>query len=73
MSKGELNGTCNREACHGPGAVYFNHSTRKYYCSKCADMINEMNGMWAIDEFGHDLCTLSAKIIGEQDGAEHDV
>ena len=41
--KGQLNGSCNREACQKPGAVWFNRSTRQYYCPTCAHEINRWN------------------------------
>lgn len=59
MEKGTFNGKCNRTACQKPGAIYFNHSTRAYYCEECAEMINDMNRQDAYRLFGHDLCTLS--------------
>lgn len=57
MVKGAYLGLCNRRACLQPGAEWFNHSTRKYYCHSCAKLLNEVNADWAIPEFGHDLCT----------------
>jgi hypothetical protein len=40
--KGEYKGLCNRKACQSPhNVVYFNSSTRKYYCPRCAKMIND--------------------------------
>lgn len=56
--KGEKNGNCNREACQKPGAIYYNHSTRKYYCEDCAMILNDANRVDAMKMFGHDLCTL---------------
>ena len=58
--KGEKNGSCNRQACQKPGAVYFNHSTKRYYCEGCATLINNMNDDWAPGEYGHQLCTLDS-------------
>lgn len=40
---GEFQGPCNRTACREPGATFYNHATKKYYCGKCAGMINEVN------------------------------
>lgn len=40
---GEYGGLCNREACRKPHAVYFNRSTLKHYCQKCAEKINWFN------------------------------
>lgn len=59
--KGMKNGNCNRTACQKPGAVYYNHSTEKYYCAECATMINDMNRTDAIRLYGHDLCTLDTE------------
>lgn len=57
MEKGKLNGKCNRTACQQPGAVYYNHSTRAYYCAECADLINKVNPE-SKRIYSHDLCTL---------------
>jgi hypothetical protein len=32
---------CNRTACRAPGAIWWNTSTRAYYCTPCAHRINE--------------------------------
>lgn len=55
--KGEFGGSCNRFACQKPHAVWYNHSTRMYYCTMCARMINEANRTDAQRMFGHELCT----------------
>lgn len=55
--KGEKFGSCNRTACQKPGANWFNHSTRKYYCEDCAIDLNFHNADLSIDMFGHYLCT----------------
>ena len=57
MEKGIKNGRCNRTACQKPDAVYYNHSTMKYYCKSCADMLNEYNKKEAFELYGHKLCT----------------
>jgi hypothetical protein len=57
--KGDKNGNCNVTACQAPGAIYFNHSTRKYYCPNCAGRINRVNHNDAMRLFGHELCTLN--------------
>ena len=57
-NKGDYKGECNRTACSNESAVYYNHSTRKYYCEKCALLINDYNHRDAQVMFGHDLCTL---------------
>jgi uncharacterized Zn ribbon protein len=59
--KGELNGSCNITSCQKPNsATWYNHSTRKYYCSSCARRLNndEFNKRDVMKMFGHDLCTL---------------
>jgi hypothetical protein len=56
--KGEYQGNCNRTACQKPGAVWYNHSTRAYYCTACAHLINLHNHKEAQEMFGHALCTL---------------
>ncbi len=38
--KGVQGGNCNRTACQQPGATWYNKGTYKYYCAKCAEMIN---------------------------------
>lgn len=58
--KGLKGGSCNRTACQGPDAYYFNKSTRAYYCKTCADAINWPGG-WAdtLALYGtHLLCEL---------------
>jgi len=55
--KGEYNQECNRTACNNSAAVYYNHSTEKYYCKSCAMEINFWNKSDAMRLFGHDLCT----------------
>lgn len=61
-TKGDLGGICNRTACEtNYRALYYNHSTQKYYCFVCAEMINEANKADAMRLFGHELCTLDKK------------
>lgn len=77
--KGVYNQECNITSCQKPNsAVWFNHSTRKYYCSSCARRLNEdvFNARDAKEMFGHSLCTLEDKERGltitesiEQDNA----
>lgn len=55
--KGVYGGNCNRTTCQIPGATWFNHSTRTYYCRHCAYEINHYNRSAALRLFGHDLCT----------------
>lgn len=58
--KGEKGGNCNRSACQAPGAYWYNHSTQKYYCETCADVLNKdrFNAADAARLYGHPLCTL---------------
>jgi hypothetical protein len=58
VKKGEWGGECNRTVCKEPLAVWYNHSTRKYYCQRCAGLINDANRKDAQEMFGHELCTL---------------
>jgi hypothetical protein len=58
--KGEYMGRCNRTSCvKEEPALWYNHSTRRYYCSTCADLLNtdKFNQADAQKLFGHDLCT----------------
>lgn len=58
--KGEHNGICNITRCdNNKDITWFNHSTRKYYCPSCADMLNNdpYNQRDAQRLFGHSLCT----------------
>lgn len=55
--KGQYKGNCNRTACQKPNAIWYNHSTRKYYCEECAITLNRYNRQDAMEMFGHDLCT----------------
>lgn len=55
--KGIQNEECNRTACQKPdSAHYYNHSTRAWYCGKCAHSINRMNPE-SHKIYGHELCT----------------
>ena len=58
-NKGDKGGSCNREACQRPGAYWFNHSTKRYYCRTCAEWLNTdvVNREYAANNFGHTLCT----------------
>lgn len=59
--KGNYQEECNITACQKPNsAVFYNHSTQKYYCSECALRLNSdpFNKRDAMEMFGHDLCTL---------------
>ena len=59
--KGDMDDECNRTVCKNKGAVWFNHSTKKFYCSECAWIINDANKKEAMRIFGHELCTLVPK------------
>jgi hypothetical protein len=50
--KGKKDGSCNRGACQRPGAVFFNLSTRAYYCPKCAHDIDQ----FAVSERAGRIC-----------------
>lgn len=61
--KGEENGRCNRTACDTTkGVIWFNHSTRKWYCAKCARDLNHYNQGDAHKLFGHELCTIGKEV-----------
>ena len=55
--KGDYRQECNRTACNNKDAIYYNYSTNKYYCEKCAIMINEVNYKDTMRIYGHELCT----------------
>lgn len=38
--KGLRLGSCNRTACQGPGAYWYNRTMSAWYCTSCANMIN---------------------------------
>ena len=42
--KGVKGGNCNVTASQRPEAVYYNKSTKAYYCKSCADEINWPGG-----------------------------
>lgn len=54
--KGDYNQECNRTACQNNEATFYNHSTKKYYCTDCATLINRVNPE-SQQMFGHPLCT----------------
>jgi hypothetical protein len=58
-NKGMYAGSCNRSACLKPSAIWFNHSTRKYYCASCAHELNydRFNKADSLRMYGHLLCT----------------
>ena len=58
--KGKYLGSCNITACQRPNsAIWYNHSTQKYYCEPCALMLNRANqhDEYVVKTLGHDLCT----------------
>lgn len=55
--KGEYMGECNRTVCTNRPAEWYNHSTRYYYCVKCAKTLNEENYSDAMKSLGHELCS----------------
>ena len=57
--KGTYAGICNRTACDHKPAIYYNHSTKMYYCRQCAELINSFNRSDSMRLFGHELCTFS--------------
>ena len=60
-NKGEKGQRCNRTACQMPGAYWYNHSTRAYYCGTCADLINRDHERFKdsfTESLGHPLLTL---------------
>lgn len=55
--KGLEGGSCNRTACQAPDAVWYNHSTQKWYCESCALKLNAVNHKDAQELYGFELCT----------------
>lgn len=41
--KGDIGGECNRGACNISPAIWYNTSTKKHYCQRCAFKINDLN------------------------------
>lgn len=58
--KGQKGLNCNRMCCQRPNAVYFNHSTRAYYCRPCAEDINRLcaGDSYVVEHLKHPLLTL---------------
>ena len=69
--KGLFGGECNRTACTVFGAVWYNHSTRAYYCQQCAHLINEVNSKDAQRLYGHNLCTMGQYRDGTEFSQEY--
>jgi hypothetical protein len=40
--KGEYGGECNQRECTSVNAEWFHHGTKRFYCGKCAENINEL-------------------------------
>jgi len=49
--KGLKGGSCNRQNCQAPNAIYYNHINKKYYCKTCAEEITR----WNPEEFNDQL------------------
>ncbi len=47
--KGVKGHNCNRTACQTAGAVWWNTSTRSWYCTQCAFEINKANLVDCVD------------------------
>ena len=41
--KGKEGGSCNRTLCQAPGATWFNHGSRSWYCADCRRDIERAN------------------------------
>jgi len=67
--KGEKGQRCNRTACQAPGAYWYNHSTQKWYCGTCADLLNrdKFNSADADRLYGHPLLTLDPEFADKRD------
>lgn len=59
--KGVRDEECYRTHCNVSPAIYYNHSTKMYYCAFCAEKINRYNHVDAIRLYNHELCTLVEK------------
>lgn len=53
--KGLFGGSCNRTACQAPGATWWHHDTRTYYCTPCAELLNRIHGDDALKLYGGPL------------------
>lgn len=66
--KGDFNDKCNRTDCDNGSAVYYNKSTRKYYCKICAHIINMHNRADSMRLYGEeDLCTVKTESIDSEE------
>ena len=59
--KGDRGAECNRTVCENKKANWFNHSTRAWYCQKCAAKLNHANHEDAQRLYGHALCTFGSQ------------
>jgi len=60
--KGEFGQECNRRVCQNKPAIWFNLSTRKYYCPDCAERINfENRNDQFVKKHGGFLCVEDTK------------
>lgn len=55
-AKGRYDGVCNMSNCTLK-ATWYNHGNDMCYCKNHAELLNDANKDWALDEFGHDLLT----------------
>ena len=56
LLKGKWRGNCERTSCQKPDAVWYNYSTKKFYCKSCAKAINLANHDDSMKLYGHELC-----------------
>lgn len=68
--KGEENQECYRTACSNAPATWFNYSTKKYYCTSCAELINKENHREAFEQYGHDLCLDLSPLTHDKNGQQ---
>lgn len=54
--RGVRGSTCYRQSCEYGPAMWYNFSTKHWYCRSCASTINVMNQADAQRLYGHDLC-----------------
>lgn len=57
MAKGDQGGECNRGACKGHPATWYNHSTERWYCIRCATLLNRIHEAESKRLYGHALLT----------------
>lgn len=53
--KGDFEDGCYRKSCTNMISDWYNHSTHKYYCRKCANQINKFNQEFK-EQNGYNLC-----------------